>query len=272
MVYSFTGNRNSRQQSSQDRETRTTNMEHHKSLLGAFEVLPVEIIQQFMCHLHLKSLLNVASLSSQFYAIFTGAENVIIHHAITNEIGQEAIQAATTRYACSIPDLKADMDILVDESPTSSTAVTMEFRRNRTVILDATRFNIPKSIFTLPAAHEIISFHERVMSLVNRYSEWMKSEVARDEKLASLTLPHREQVVRMQLILYAAQTARLLSPGEYREVGADEGCFITVTFGKLDVIWAYIRNLPEHGPPFTSMMVKVVPWDPPYSNFFLSVL
>ncbi|KAI2628564.1 hypothetical protein GGR54DRAFT_350863 [Hypoxylon sp. NC1633] len=260
----------------------TKKVDHGKSTLGAFSVLPPETIQEFMSYLDPKTVVRVASLSSAFHNSFKRAQGVIAYQIIVNELGPREAKAATARYASTIPDLKESLSVLVVKSRTNPIAARVQLGFN-TFFLDVTRFSIPKTILTLPIAQKIIKYHERVVQLSVNYYEYLKeSWESSDASAESPGWVHpfvtnaaspRERLMQ-KLAVYVADIARHMFPEEYRDdqqthlVSEDYGEHGRSTFKVWFTKFPFVNYVtlgrlpdpqPDNQPPFEICVAKLYP-------------
>ncbi|KAI1387699.1 uncharacterized protein F4822DRAFT_430446 [Hypoxylon trugodes] len=187
--------------------------------------LPVELVQKTMCEMDLKGLRHMSASSSAYRAIYMGAKSLILNRVLINELGLEIFQLAMLRYACANPDLKPAAGTVMVQAQTERLTPKMKLN-GRVFIIDASRFQFPKTAFDDEVVREVMSFHEKVVARVDLGEAQKRQETARYSVGHNVLFNYLPAVkYRMATALYAAEILRKLCPREY---GRDQSPAIMV--------------------------------------------
>lgn len=180
---------------------------------GAFGRLPIEMIQRIMSYLDFESLQSLVLLSSHLYHVFIGAEKLILYPVIKEQLGPDIFPIAVLRYACSREDLRDDVEKVISRLPILKPAIMLEFDQHE-LYIDVERYQIPKDIFTSAAAFKIASFHSLIQEKEKECEAWIAEQLHAYTNVGKDVSFRPSDKLQIQLALYAADSVRILFPGE----------------------------------------------------------
>ncbi|OTB00898.1 hypothetical protein M426DRAFT_15002 [Hypoxylon sp. CI-4A] len=182
---------------------------------SSIEILPVEMIQSIMSELGAQDLHALATSSRWMQSVFMSARETLVRKLIIDEIGTntDLYKMATARYVCSLPGQAKTINQAVSRTQETQNPASAHIRVEygngirETKFMDTTDYEMPTSMLTLRAAHEIVTFHRQVKDAIKTH------ELEEYGALVSVGFTASEEDKHwMAMAVHAAEIIRLSEP------------------------------------------------------------